>query len=234
MLAKPGREGDLGQRQCGRLDQDARRLRPLRAGDGERARAEFGADQAAHLALLVAEPAGQALNAVPVDHAIGDQPHRAAHHVGPDVPLGRARGGVRAAPLAGPEACLLGRRRAAVEPHVLAFRRDRRAGRAAVDARGGHRDEEHAVKAGSLLTAAWWRCSSSRARAAMCCVMAPQCQPAPTNTGGNRTGTAARGFPRRVGSCSCKPRSRALRCRSSRSPCSRASRSSPPTANCPG
>ena len=145
-----GREGDLGQRQRGRLDQDARRLRPLRAGDGERARAQFGRDQAAHLALLVAEPAGQALHAVPVDHAVGDQPHRAAHHVGPDVPLGRAGGGVRAAPLAGPEARLLGRRRAAVEPHVLAFRRDRRAGRAAVNAGRGHRYEEHAVEAGIL------------------------------------------------------------------------------------
>src|SRR6185312_4825703 len=64
--------------------------------------------------------------------------------------LGRARGGVRAAPLAGPEARLLGRRRAAVEPHVRPLRRDRRAGRSAVDAGRGHRDEEHPVEAGIL------------------------------------------------------------------------------------
>ena len=104
----------------------------------------------AHLALLVAEPPGQALDAVPVDYPVRDQPHRPAHHVGPDVPLGRAGGGVRAAPLAGPEARLLGRRRAAVEPHVRPLRRDRRAGRPAVDAGRGHRDEEHPVEAGIL------------------------------------------------------------------------------------
>src|SRR6185437_7249189 len=41
-------------------------------------------------------------------------------------------------------------RRAAVEPHVRPLRRDRRAGRPAVDAGRGHRDEEHPVKAGIL------------------------------------------------------------------------------------
>src|SRR5437762_469824 len=39
---------------------------------------------------------------------------------------------------------------AAVEPHVRPLRRDRRAGRAAVDAGRGHPDEEHAVEAGIL------------------------------------------------------------------------------------
>ena len=51
----------------------------------------------------VPEPARQPGYPVPVHHAIGDEPHRAAHHVGPVVPLGRTGGGVRAAAQAGPE-----------------------------------------------------------------------------------------------------------------------------------
>jgi len=145
-----GREGDLRQRQRGRLGENAGRLGPLGPGDGERAGAEFGGDQAAHLPLLVAEAIGQPFDAMPVDDAVGDEPHGASHHVGPDVPFRRAGGGVRAAPFAGAETALLGRGGAAVEPHVLTFRRDRRAGRAAVDAGRGHGGEEHAVEAGVL------------------------------------------------------------------------------------
>ena len=60
--------------------------------------------------LGVAEPGGQPGHAVPVDHAVGDQPHRAADHVGADVPLRRAGRGVRPAAQAGPEARRAGRR----------------------------------------------------------------------------------------------------------------------------
>ncbi len=48
---------------------------------------ELGGDQAAYLPLLVAEAGGQSLDAAAVDDAVGDEPHRAPHHVGPDVPF---------------------------------------------------------------------------------------------------------------------------------------------------
>ena len=145
-----GRERDLRQRQRGRLGQHPGRLGALRAGDGQRPGAQFGGDQPAHLALLVAEPAGQSFHAVPVHHAVGDEPHRAPHHVGPDVPFRRPGGGVRAAPLARAIPGLLGRGGGTVVPHVLALGSDRRARRAAVDARRAHRDEEDPVEAGVL------------------------------------------------------------------------------------
>ena len=89
----------------------------------------------------------QAGHAVAVHHAVGDQPHRAAHQVGAPIPFGRARRGVRAAALARPEAGRLGRRRRRVEAHVLALRRAGRAARPAVDAGRGDAREHPAVEA---------------------------------------------------------------------------------------
>ena len=145
-----GGEGDVGDGEVGRLEQDARRLAALGPGQGERAGAHLGGDEAVELAGAVAEPAGQALDALAVDDAVADQPHGAGHDVGPDVPLGRARRGVGPAAQAGPEAGLLGGRRGGVEAHVLALGRAGRAAGAAVDPGRGDGAEELAVEAGVL------------------------------------------------------------------------------------
>ena len=143
-----GRERDLGEAELGRLDQRARRLRALRAGERERPGAELRGDEPVELAHAVAEPRGEPGDALAVDDAVADQPHRARDDVGARVPLRRARRGVGPAALAGPEAGALRRRRAAVEAHVGALGRDRRAARAAVDAGGGDAEVDPAVEAG--------------------------------------------------------------------------------------
>ena len=54
------REGDLGDRQVGGLEQEAGRVRALRAGQGERSRADFGDQGAMYLPFAVSEPCGEA------------------------------------------------------------------------------------------------------------------------------------------------------------------------------
>ena len=66
--------------------------------------AELGDELAVQVALAVAEPPREPGDALAVDDAVGDQPHRAADDVGAHVPLGRARRGVGPAALAGAEA----------------------------------------------------------------------------------------------------------------------------------
>src|SRR5699024_6074943 len=66
--------------------------------------------------------------------------------VGGDVPVRAARGGVGTAPLARPEAGLLGGCGRRVEPHVPPGRGACGAGRAAVDAGAGDSGVEHAVE----------------------------------------------------------------------------------------
>ena len=98
------------------------------------------------VALGVAEPRGQPGHAVALDHAVGDQPHRAGGEVGADVPVGRAGHGVGQAAAAGAEAAQLGRGRRRQELDVGALGRDGRAGRAAVDAGGADGGDELAVE----------------------------------------------------------------------------------------
>jgi hypothetical protein len=145
-----GRGRDLGHRQRRRLDEQARGLRPLRAGQRERPGAELGGEEPVDLARAVAEPRREALDAALVDDAVRDQAHGAGDDVGADVPFRRAGAGVRAAALAGAEAGPLrgGRRR--VEPHVLGLRRHDGAARPAVDAGGQDGGEEPAVEPGVL------------------------------------------------------------------------------------
>ncbi len=78
----------MGHGQVGRLEQDARGLAALGPRQGERPGADLGRDEAVELARAVAETAGETLDALAVDHPVADQPHGAAHDVGPDVPLG--------------------------------------------------------------------------------------------------------------------------------------------------
>ena len=134
--AETGRERDLGEAQVRRLDEDPGGLRALRPGQRERPGAQLGGEHPVQVAFGVAEPARQPRHAVAVHHPVADEPHRTADHVGPHIPLRRARRGVRPAPAAGPEAVALRGRRARVERDVLPLGRDGRAGRTAVDAGG--------------------------------------------------------------------------------------------------
>ena len=127
---------------------DARRLRALGPGNGQRSGADLGRDEAIELAHAVAEALRESFDAFPVDDAVAYEAHRPGRHVGAHVPLRRTRGGIGPAAQAGAKAGLLrggGRR---VEAHVLALRGARRAAGPAVDP--GRRDsgEEHAVESG--------------------------------------------------------------------------------------
>jgi hypothetical protein len=144
--AEPGGERDLREAQVGGLDQDPGGLRPLGPGQRQRSGAEFGGEHPVQVPLGVAEPARQPRHALAVDHAVTDQPHRTAHHVGADVPLRRAGSGVRAAAAAGPEAGPLRRGGARVEGDVLRLGCGGRAGRPAVDAGGSDGRVEPAVE----------------------------------------------------------------------------------------
>ena len=145
---EPGGERDLGQRQRGGFGEHARGLGPLRAGQGERPCPEFGGHRPVDLALAVAQPPREPGDALPVHHAVADQPHRAAGQVGAEIPFGRAGRRVRVAALARAEARLLGRRGAGVKAHVRALRGDRGAAGPAIDPGRGDRDEEDAVEPG--------------------------------------------------------------------------------------
>ncbi len=143
-----GGEGDIGDRQGGGLEQYARGLGAAGARQLERPGAEVVHEPPVQVALGVAEPPREPGHALAVDDAIGDQAHRAAHEVGAEIPLRRARHGVGATAHAGAEAGRLSGRRARVEDNVLALRRARRAARPAVDPGRLDRGEEPAVEAG--------------------------------------------------------------------------------------
>ena len=133
---EPGRERHVGHRQRGGLDQQPGGLRPLRPGQRQRPGAELGEQLPLDLPDAVAEPGGQPGHPAGVDHPVGDQPHGPGDQVGPLVPQRRAGAGVRPAPLAGPEAGLLGGGGAGVEAHVLRLGRHHRAAGPAVDPGG--------------------------------------------------------------------------------------------------
>ena len=144
---KPGGERYLNHGQGGRLDEHARSLGALRAGDRDRPRSQLGYQQPLQLAHAVAELGGQAGHPRAVDDAVGDHAHGARDHVGAPVPLGRAGGGVGPAALAGAKAGLLRCGGGRVEAHILALGRHRETTGAAVDAGAGDGGEEPAVKA---------------------------------------------------------------------------------------
>ena len=108
---KARREGHVGDRQRGRLEQDASGLRALGASEGERTRAHDGHELAVHVTLGVAEAAGETAHALAIHHAVGDQTHRAPDQVRAQIPLRRSRRRVRTAALARPKAGGLSRRR---------------------------------------------------------------------------------------------------------------------------
>ena len=108
---------------------------------------ELGGEEPREVTRRVAEAAREARHALTFDDAVGDQTHRPAGHVAPQVPLRRARRGLGEAALARAESRLVRRRRRGVEGHVRLLRRARRAARAAIDARGPHGGDELPVEA---------------------------------------------------------------------------------------
>jgi hypothetical protein len=145
-----GRRRHLAERQRGGFDEQAGGLGPLGPGQGQGAGAELGRQCPLDLPAAVVELSGQTGHTLPVHEPVGDQPHGPGHQVGALIPLGRARGGVGAAPLAGPEAALLRGGRARVEAHVLGLGRHHGATRTAVDPGGDDGREEPPVEAGIL------------------------------------------------------------------------------------
>ncbi len=143
---EPGGERDVGEAEVGGLDQHPRDLGASGTGQGQRTGAELGGEHPAEVARRVADPLREPVDAVAVDDAVGDQPHRAAGDVGGDVPVGAAGRRVGQAPLARAVAGGLRRGRRGVEGHVGERRRARRARGPAVDAGGAHRDVEDAVE----------------------------------------------------------------------------------------
>ncbi|PQM47566.1 hypothetical protein C1Y40_02235 [Mycobacterium talmoniae] len=145
---KPGREGDVAERQLGGFDQHPSGLGALCAGQAQRASPDFAMQQPLQLPGGVAQPGGHADDALAIDGPVGDQPHGAGHHVPAHIPLRRTGTGVGPAPLARPEAVSLGRRGGGVEPHVARQRRPHRATGAAIHARGDDRGHKPPVEAG--------------------------------------------------------------------------------------
>jgi hypothetical protein len=89
-----------------------------RAGERERSGPDLGGEQAMEVALGVAEPARETGDTLPVDDAVGDEPHRASDGVGARVPLRRARHRVGSAALAVAKTLALRRRCRRVEADV--------------------------------------------------------------------------------------------------------------------
>ena len=147
---EPGRERDVAERQLGGLDEHPGRLGALRPRQRQRVRADLGLQQPLELAGGVADAGGQPGDALAVDGAVGDQPHRPGHDVAAHVPLRGTGRGVGPAALAGPEAGPLGGRRGRIEPHVAGERRPDRAAGPAVDLRRQHGGDEPAVEPGVL------------------------------------------------------------------------------------
>ena len=141
------REGDVGGGHVGAHEEHARRVRAVRSTEREGTGAELGGEEPREVTRRVAEAAREARHALTFDDAVGDQTHRPAGHVAPQVPLRRARRGLGEAALARAESRLVRRRRRGVEGHVRLLRRARRAARAAIDARGPHGGDELPVEA---------------------------------------------------------------------------------------
>ena len=140
-------ERDLREREIRRLDERARRLRAMGAGERQRAGADLRDEDPVQVALGVAELPREAADAVAIDDAVGDEPERAARDVRAPIPGGRSRSGVRIAALAGAKALRLRCGHGGEQPHVRALGRARRAARAAVDPGRAHGDEEVPVVA---------------------------------------------------------------------------------------
>ncbi len=143
-----GRERDVSGGKIGADEQHARRVRTVRSAEGERAGAELGGQQARQVARRVPEARGETGNALPLDDAVGDEPHGAPRGVAAEVPLRRPRRGLGQAALAGAVARFVRGRGGRVERDVRRLGRARGAARPAVDPGRAHGRHELPVEAG--------------------------------------------------------------------------------------
>jgi hypothetical protein len=102
------------------------------------------------LSFGVANAPSEARYALPVDDAVRDQPQRAPSEVASNIPLRRAGGCIRTAPLAGSIARPLSGRGSGVKRDIAPERRTRRARRPAIDTGRTHGNEEPPVESGVL------------------------------------------------------------------------------------
>ena len=85
---EPGRECDVGCRQVGADEQHAGRVSAVGAAQRERPRAELGGEEAREVPRRIAEAPREAGDALALDDAVGDEPHRTGRRVAADVPGG--------------------------------------------------------------------------------------------------------------------------------------------------
>ena len=135
----------------GRLQQNACVLCTGSPGDRQGPGADNTGQHPMYVTLAESELRGKPRHALAIDHAVGNQPHRAADRIGTKVPLGRSRRSVRPAALARAKARRLRRGCGRVELHVRRLRSPRRTARAAVDPGGGDAGVEPAVKSRVLV-----------------------------------------------------------------------------------
>jgi hypothetical protein len=143
---KPGREGDITDREGARLDENPCGLGPLGSSQSKWTGPDLGGELSLDLANAVAESAGQSGHALTVNDTIRDEPHGPRDQVRAQVPLRRPGTCIGPAAFAGPKPRLLSRGGAGVEAKVLQVWPGGTA-RSTVDARRHDGAEEPSVEA---------------------------------------------------------------------------------------
>src|SRR6185369_2734854 len=141
-----GGKCDVRGGQLSRLEQNPRRLGPLGPGERYRACSDLRDENAVQLSFGIANAPSEARYALPVDDAVRDQPQRAPSEVASNIPLRRAGGCIRTAPLAGSITRPLSGRGSGVKRDIAPARRTRRARRPAIDTGRTHGNEEPPVE----------------------------------------------------------------------------------------
>ncbi len=121
-------------------------MQALGVCNGQGRSADVLREQPAQVPARYAEAIREMLDVAVIEHAVGNQTQAAPHGGRSAVPCGCARRTFRAASQARTVAGLAGGSGARKKADVFAFRRVRRADRAAVNARGPDADVELAIK----------------------------------------------------------------------------------------
>jgi len=139
---------DLGHGQRRLVQQALREVQPARLGDDDRGGTDVLNEQAMQVPRADPDARGERADGRLVQRAVVDQLQRPPHHGRGAEPGRRARRRLRPAAQARPVAGLGGGGGGRVVTDVRGLRAGHRTDRTAVDARGGHRDEELPVEAG--------------------------------------------------------------------------------------
>ena len=139
---------DPGHGQPRLVQQALREMQPARLGDDDRGGAHVLYEQPMQVPRADPQARGERADGRLVERAVVDELQRPPHHGRGAEPGRRARRRLRPAAQARPVAGLGGGGGGRVVTDVRRLRAGHRTDRAAVDARGGHRDEELPVEAG--------------------------------------------------------------------------------------